>query len=107
MPVLPLWKLECYLEEDGVAPILVSIARLPLECQQEAEALKLLLENFGDTIAPNRLIRRREELFELVGQSVRIFCKFADNRRIILLDVLLASADDISLDPIFRKAESL
>jgi hypothetical protein len=107
MPKLPLWKLECYLEEDGVAPILVSIVKLPLECQQEAEALKRLLEDSGNTIAPNRLIRHREGLFELVGQSVRIFCKFADDRRVILIDVLPASQDNISLDPIFRKAASL
>lgn len=107
MPLLPVWKLEVYIDQDGTVPILISIAGLSPECQQEAEALKRLLENFGDRIEPNRLIRHREGLFELVGHSVRIFLKFVENRRVILLDALPSPPDDASLDLIFRKAASL
>ena len=106
--MLPSWKLEHYVEEDGVSPILLFISGLSVGLQAEAEALKELLLKSEDWIEPNQLTDHRNGVFELSGEHVRIFCKFTSDGRVVLIDGLLKSQDsqeNALPDSIFRKAD--
>jgi hypothetical protein len=104
MLMLPLWKLEQYVEEDGSSPILLFISGLPEDAQAEAEALRKLLQADGDAIKKGQMTSHGNGLFEIAGEYVRIFCKISDDHRVILIDGLLPSQDS-DLESIRRKAD--
>lgn len=102
--MLPIWKLEHYVEEDGSSPILFFVSGLSDTAQAEAEALKKLLQANGDAIKEGQMISHGSGLFEIAGEYVRIFCKISDDHRVILIDGCLPS-QDIDLLGIRKKAE--
>lgn len=103
MNKLPRWKLECYVNEDGTCPILIFISGLAEQAQAEAEALKTLLEKHGDEIE-GRCSSHGDGLFEIWGEYVRLFYKFTDNDRLILIDGALPEQGNRPLKEILRKA---
>lgn len=102
--MLPLWKLEHYVEEDGSSPILFFVSGLSEDAQAEAEALKRLLQANGDAIKEGQMTAHGSGLFEIAGEHVRIFCKISDDHRVILIDGF-PPGQQINLLEIRRKAE--
>jgi hypothetical protein len=102
--VQPVWEAAENVHEARDGEALSFISKLPKQVQLEATALVRLISS---STVSDRQIAHTNGLFELRGESVRIFYKFSSDNQPIIIDSLLNEQGEDYLNMIKRKAEMI